>query len=54
MSRHANDETHSMSTSGKELTDVHKNGDLRWLRPDGKTQVIEYVPQVLDEIIEVV
>ena len=38
-----------------ELTDVRKNGDLRWLRPDGKTQVaIEYVPKVVDEIIEVV
>jgi len=29
---------------GKKLTDVRKNGDLWWLRPDGKTQVtIEYV-----------
>jgi S-adenosylmethionine synthetase len=28
---------------GKKLTDVRKNGDLWWLRPDGKTQVtIEY------------
>ena len=33
--------------SGKDLTDVRQNGDLRWLRPDGETQVmIEYVPQV--------
>ena len=37
------------------MIDVSKNGDLRWLRPDGKTQVtVEYVPQVVDEIIEVV
>jgi len=37
--------THSMATRlGKKLTDVRKNGDLWWLRPDGKTQVtIEYV-----------
>ena len=38
-------------------TDVRKNGDgdLRWFRPKGKAQVtIEYVPQVADEIIEVV
>jgi S-adenosylmethionine synthetase len=36
--------THSMATRlGKKLTDVRKNGDLWWLRPDGKTQVtIEY------------
>ena len=47
----------SLRTSGKKLTDVRKNGDgdLRWLRPNGKTQVtIEHVPQVADEIIEVV
>ena len=32
--------THSMATRfGKKLTDVRKNGDLWWLRPDGKTQV---------------
>merc|ERR1712065_43487 len=37
--------THSLATRlGKKLTDVRKNGDLWWLRPDGKTQVtIEYV-----------
>merc|ERR1712007_406024 len=37
--------THSMATRlGKKLTDVRKNGELWWLRPDGKTQVtIEYV-----------
>ena len=37
------------------MTDVRKNGDLRRLRPDGKTEVtIGCVPQVVDEIIEVV
>ena len=48
--------THSMSTRlGKELADVRKNGDLRRLRADGKTQVtVGCVPQVVDEIIEVV
>ena len=41
--------------SGKKLTDVRHSGDLRWLRPDGKTQETnEYVPHVVDEIIEVV
>ena len=37
----------SMATRlGKKLTDVRKNGDLCWLRPDGKTEVmIEYVQQ---------
>merc|ERR1712186_24869 len=37
--------THSMATHlGKKLTDVRKNGELWWLRPDGKTQVtIQYV-----------
>ena len=36
--------THSMETRlGKKLTDVRKNVDRGWLRPDGKTQVtIEY------------
>ena len=44
-----------MNTSGKKLIDVRTNGDLRRLRPDGKTQVtIEYVPQVMAEIVEVV
>ena len=45
-----------MSTRlGKELADVRKNGDLRRLRADGKTQVtVGCVPQVVDEIIEVV
>merc|ERR1712187_102785 len=39
--------THSMATRlGKKLTDVRKNGELWWLRPDGKTQVtIEYLQQ---------
>ena len=31
--------THSMATRGKNLTDVRKNGDLWWLRLDGKTEV---------------
>merc|ERR1719236_310371 len=37
--------THLMATRlGKTLTDVRKNGELWWLRPDGKTQVtIEHV-----------
>merc|ERR1719199_1271340 len=37
--------THSMATRlGKKLTDVRKNGELWWLRPDGKTQVtIQYM-----------
>jgi S-adenosylmethionine synthetase len=39
--------THSVATKlGKKLTDVRKNGDLWWLRPDGKTQVtIKYEEQ---------
>merc|ERR1711868_143137 len=45
--------THSMATRlGKKLTDVRKNGDLWWLRPDGKTQVtIEYL-QLADGSVE--
>ena len=32
------------------MTDVRKNGDLRWLRPDGETQVmIEHFLQVMEE-----
>jgi S-adenosylmethionine synthetase len=36
--------THLIATRlGKQLTDVRKNGDCWWLRPDGKTQItIEY------------
>ena len=42
------------STSGKKLTDVRKNGNLRWLRRDGNTRVtIAYDPQVMAEIVEV-
>ena len=37
------------------MIDVRKSGDLRRLRPDGKTQVtIDCVPKVVEEIIEVV
>ena len=37
------------------MADVRQNDDLRWLRPDGEAQVtIEYVPQVMKEIDEVV
>merc|ERR1711935_1043065 len=45
--------THSMATRlGKKLTDVRKNGQLWWLRPDGKTQVtIEYL-QKADGAVE--
>jgi S-adenosylmethionine synthetase len=45
--------THSVATKlGKKLTDVRKNGDLWWLRPDGKTQVtIEYL-QKADGAVE--
>ena len=37
--------THMLATQlGKRLTDVRKQGILKWVRPDGKTQVvIEYV-----------
>jgi S-adenosylmethionine synthetase len=36
--------THMLATQlGKQLTDVRRNGTLKWLRPDGKTQVtVEY------------
>merc|ERR1711935_162267 len=41
--------THSVATRlGKKLTDVRKNGDLWWLRPDGKTQVTIQYLQKLD------
>merc|ERR1711935_1300077 len=45
--------THSMATRlGKVLTEVRKNGQLWWLRPDGKTQVtIEYL-QKADGAVE--
>merc|ERR1711865_202100 len=45
--------THLMATRlGKILTDVRKNGQLWWLRPDGKTQVtIEYL-QKADGAVE--
>merc|ERR1711967_85715 len=45
--------THSVATKlGKKLTDVRKNGELWWLRPDGKTQVtIEYL-QKADGAVE--
>ena len=36
------------------LTDVRKNGNLRWLHPGGKTQVTECVLEVMEEIVEVV
>ena len=37
------------------MIEVHKNGDLWWLRSDGKTQVtIEHVQQDMTEIVEVV
>ena len=34
------------NTSGKKLTDVLKNDDLLWLRPDDKTQVQRIPKQV--------
>ena len=38
---YASDETHSITV--RLVNDVRKNGDLRWLRPDGETQAtIEY------------
>ena len=34
---------------------TRKSGNLEWLRPDGEAQVtIEYVPQVMAEIVEIV
>merc|ERR1712019_10724 len=45
--------THSMATRlGKKLTDVRKNGELRWLRPDGKTQVTIQYKQNADGSVE--
>merc|ERR1711970_367443 len=45
--------THSMATRlGKKLTDVRKNGDLWWLRPDGKTQVTIKYLQKADGSVE--
>merc|ERR1712178_421440 len=45
--------THSMATRlGKKLTDVRKNGDLWWLRPDGKTQVTIQYLQKADGSVE--
>merc|ERR1712196_467862 len=45
--------THSMATRlGKTLTDVRKNGDLWWLRPDGKTQVTIRYQQKADGSVE--
>ena len=42
-----------ISHSSSSLT--RKSDDLRWLRPDAETRVtIEYVPQVMAEIVEVV
>jgi len=33
--------THALATGlGKKLTEVRKNGTLKWVRPDGKTQVV--------------
>jgi S-adenosylmethionine synthetase len=45
--------THLIATRlGKKLTDVRKNGQLWWLRPDGKTQVtVEYL-QLADGSVE--
>merc|ERR1712014_547925 len=45
--------THSMATRlGKKLTDVRKNGELWWLRPDGKTQVTIQYKQKADRSVE--
>ena len=43
-----------MTTRLEELTDAQKNGDLRWLRPDGKHVTIEYARKVKEEIVEIV
>merc|ERR1712107_326886 len=45
--------THSVATKlGKKLTDVRKNGELWWLRPDGKTQVTIQYKQKADGSVE--
>jgi S-adenosylmethionine synthetase len=45
--------THSLATKlGKRLTDVRKNGELWWLRPDGKTQVTIQYRQNSDGSVE--
>jgi S-adenosylmethionine synthetase len=45
--------THYLATRlGKTLTDVRKNGDLWWLRPDGKTQVTIQYKQHADGSVE--
>jgi len=45
--------THSVATKlGKKLTDVRKNGQLWWLRPDGKTQVTIKYTQKADGSVE--
>merc|ERR1712187_181902 len=45
--------THSMATRlGQKLTDVRKNGELWWLRPDGKTQVTIQYKQKADGSVE--
>merc|ERR1712217_740634 len=45
--------THAVATRlGKKLTDVRKNGELWWLRPDGKTQVTIQYKQKADGSVE--
>jgi len=45
--------THLIATRlGKKLTDVRKNGQLWWLRPDGKTQVTVEYKQKADGSVE--
>jgi S-adenosylmethionine synthetase len=45
--------THALATRlGKRLTDVRKNGQLWWLRPDGKTQVTIQYKQNADGSVE--